>query len=183
MPVHRSRQTDSSVCSYLYYTTFFIFCAVLPYVFSQAKPDLNRTYLSEELQKLGISEFEAQMLSLSQKAFLPDWDRATLSECEAALLHGMLFGRTYGTIEQYWKNQVMKSKPEASSLSFGVKLRYFYRRLYPSREHMEKWCELYAPFFYRHSRLMPAARLWRFLRADKEKRRIVQKEFKTVRKM
>ncbi len=49
-------------------------CAVLPYVFSQAKPDLNRTYLCEELQKLGISEFETQMLSLSQKAFLPDWD-------------------------------------------------------------------------------------------------------------
>lgn len=153
------------------------------YIYLQAKPDLNRAYLDAELQKLGISEFEVQMRALAQKAFAPNLDRNTLTDAEAKLLQEMLFSRTYGTIEQHWKNQVLKSQPTGTEISSGVKLRYLWGRLFPSKAHMEVWCELYAPFFLRHPHLLPASRLWRLLRADHAKRQIVQKEFQTVRKM
>lgn len=76
-----------------------------------------------------------------------------------------------------------KTQPEGEPITAGVKFRYILRRLFPSRAHMEKWCELYSPFFHRHKWLMPAARVWRFIKAEKEQGTAMKKEFHTVRKM
>lgn len=153
------------------------------YVYNRAKDKLDRAYLDQELQKMGLLEFEEQMRLLADKFFDPALKKTNLTEQEWGILHELSFNHTYGRKENSWKNAVRKTQPEGEPITAGVKFRYILRRLFPTREHMEKWCELYSPFFHRHKWLMPAARIWRFVKAEKEQRKTIQKEFHTVRKM
>ena len=153
------------------------------YVYNRAKSKLDRAYLDQELQKIGLLEFEEQMRLLADKFFDPALKKADLTEQEWEILHELSFNHTYGRIENIWRNTVRKTQPEGEPITAGVKFRYILRRLFPSRAHMEKWCELYSPFFHRHKWLMPAARVWRFIKAEKEQGTAMKKEFYTVRKM
>lgn len=153
------------------------------HVYNRAKDKLDRVYLDQELQKIGLLEFEEQMRLLADKFFDPALKKTNLTEQEWEILQEFLFNHTYGRIENSWRNTVRKTQPEGKPITAGVKFRYILRRLFPSRAHMEKWCELYSPFFHRHKWLMPAARVWRFFKAEKERGMTIKKEFHTVRKM
>lgn len=153
------------------------------YVYSRAKDKLNRAYLDQELQKIGLLEFEEQMRALAGKIFEPMLNKVNLTGTEKAILMKLLYSRTNSTLEEYWEDTVRKNQSTQEPISRAVKFKYIWERLFPSREHMEKWCKLYAPIFCRHQWLMPAARVWRFMKAKKEKGTTIRKEVHTVRKM
>ena len=147
------------------------------HVYNRANDKLDRVYLDQELQKIGLLEFEEQMRLLADKFFDPALKKTNLTEQEWEILQEFLFNHTYGRIENSWRNTVRKTQPEGKPITAGVKFRYILRRLFPSRAHMEKWCELYSPFFHRHKWLMPAARVWRFFKAEKERGMTIKKNF------
>lgn len=153
------------------------------YVYHTAKANLDWRYLDGELAKIGLHDFEKEMRELSMKVFAPEFDGNSLSETEQKMLHKLLFDHTYGTIENYWRNQVKKMQPEGKTISGALKMKYLLKRVYPSKEYMEGWCQMYAPFFLKNKALIPAARIWRLVRISRENRKIIQREFNTVRKM
>ena len=153
------------------------------YVYNRAKDKLDRAYLDRELQKIGLLEFEEQMRVAADKIFEPTLRKVDLTEAEELILREILFSRTYGTSEHHWRNTVRQTQPKGEPVSISVKFKYILGRLFPGKSHMEKWCELYCPFFYRHKWLMPAAWVWRFVKAEKERGTTMKKEFHTVRKM
>lgn len=153
------------------------------YVYNKAKENLNGKYLKEELEKLGLCEFENEMRTLAFKIFTPDCNYDSLTVNERKTLCKLLFGRTYGTIENYWRKQVTKIQTDGSDVSTAVKVKYLLRRVFPGAEHMEQWCQLYAPFFLEHRWLMPAAGIWRMIQAQRRHGKMLKREFDTVRKM
>lgn len=56
------------------------------------------------------------------------------------------------------------------------------RRFHPTHQHMIKWCETQAPFFYQHTWLMPIARIKRLIRLNKTQRNIIKHEIHTITK-
>lgn len=151
------------------------------YVYNTAKGNLNRAYLDGELDKLGLREFERDVTELANKLF--GNEALPLTEEERKLLGAFLVSGTYGTVENHWRKQVKKSRPEEEKTSIGTKLRYFSNRLFPSKSHMEKWCELYAPYFLSHRYLLPAARILRFAQMLGKRGKSAQREFDTVWRM
>lgn len=121
------------------------------------------------------------MKELAFKVFSHLSSDSPLTEKEERMLRKMLFNRTYGTMGNYWRKQVKKVQEEGQGTLGAAKRKYLLKRLFPGKAHMEKWCELYAPFFAKPRWLMPAARIWRIIR--KENRKKVKEEFHTVRKM
>lgn len=153
------------------------------YVYHRAKPDLDRRYLDGEFEKIGILDFEKEMRALALKTFADQPEPIAFTENEQKILYELMSNHTYGTIENVWRMQVKKTQPEGASITPVVKMKYFLTRLFPNKEHMEKWCEMYAPFFFRNKWLMPIAYIWRIVKADSEKNKRVKKEFDTVKKM
>lgn len=151
------------------------------YVYNREKVQIDATYLDEELKKIGLYDFEKELKKLAFKVFAHASSDDPLTEKEERMLQNMLFNRTYGTIENYWRKQVKKVQENGQDTLGTAKRKYLLKRLFPGKEHMEKWCELYAPFFTRHPWLMPAAGIWRIIR--KENRDKIKSEFDTVKKM
>lgn len=153
------------------------------YIYRRAKPDLNQDYLNQELEKLGLKDFAVRMETLAAKTFQAAEKETPFTAQEQSMLRELTLHHTYGTVENAWRKRVRKETPEGTEISARVKWAYFRRRLFPSKAHMEKWCELYAPFFLRHRYLLPAARIARFAQLLGKKGKTVQREFDTVRKM
>lgn len=153
------------------------------YVYNGAKNNLNREYLKEEFTKTDLCDFEKEMRELAMKIFNPQFDYSSLTEKEQKMLYTLMFNHTYGTQENVWRKQVKETQPDGAEITPAVKIKYFLARLFPGKEHMEKWCEMYAPFFFRNRWLMPLAYIWRIVKADRKKTTRMKKEFETVRKM
>lgn len=152
-------------------------------VYHREKPNLDRRYLDREFEKIGILDFEREMRALALKTFANQPEPIAFTENEQKILYELMSNHTYGTIENVWRKQVKKTQPEGASITPVVKMKYFLTRLFPNKEHMEKWCKSYAPFFFRNKWLMPVSYIWRIVKADSEKNKRVKKEFDTVKKM
>ena len=120
---------------------------------------------------------------MALKTFADQPEPIAFTENEQKILYELMSNHTYGTIENAWRKQVKKTQPEGASITPVVKMKYFLTRLFPNKEHMEKWCKAYAPFFFRNKWLMPIAYIWRIVKADSEKNKRMKKEFDTVKKM
>lgn len=153
------------------------------YVYNKVKNNLDHEYVKEELLKTGLGDFEKEMRELAFKIFVPQFKHTLLTEKERKILESFMFNHTYGTMENVWRKQVKKAHPDGTKVTSAVKIKYFMARLFPDKEHMDKWCEMYSPFFFRNKWLMPIAYIWRIVKIDAEKTKIIKKEFKTVRKM
>lgn len=153
------------------------------YVYNKAKDNLDRKYLDEELAKIGLYDFERDMKELSLKVFAPEFDYSILTEKEQKMLYELLFSRTYGTMENFWRKQVKKTQSDGIRILAVIKIKYLLRRVFPRKADIEKWCELYVPFFSGKRWMIPIAYIWRIVRVDKKRRKMIKKELDTVRKM
>lgn len=151
------------------------------YIYNKKKDHMDRKYLDQEFDKMGILAFENEFRNLAQKILAPEATIEALSEKEQDMLEEVLFSYTYGTIQKYWNYQLRMIDPNRDNISAGIKFRYLIHRLFPSRAEMEQWCEQYAPYFLRHKRLMPAARVWRIVKAS-EKGKKIKAELRTIKK-
>ncbi len=143
------------------------------YVYLKAKNDsLDWKYISDECEKLGISDFERQSRELAKNIFS---ESATeLSDDDKAMLEFYLGSGAYGTLEQKTHQTIDKLYAESGSDSKRkAKMRYIKERLFPP---MEVYKARY-PFFYRHKVLLPLGWVCRVVKGVTVSRKRVNKEF------
>lgn len=139
------------------------------YVYIHQKNDvLDWDYISGELEKLGIGDFERKSRQLSMKVFssaeLPE-----LSEDERKMLEFYLFSGTYGTMEQYVQRKIEKFQKQTRSTS---RLKYIWHRIFPPMYVYEA----FFPFFYRYKILLPVGWAYRLIRGVTARRKKVKSE-------
>lgn len=142
------------------------------YIYLHEKSDsLNRKYISEELKKLGIEDFETKSRQLSMKLFSSSPIDKELSNNEKKLLECYINSGTYGTMGQYVQNAFDDFCENSGSKS---KLKYIWHRIFPPMT-IYKVC---FPFFYKHKILLPVGWVYRLIRGIFKKRNKVKCELK-----
>lgn len=127
------------------------------FIYIKSKPNtLDWKYIDEELQKLGISEFEQKARQLCLTVF-SGCDLPELSDDENELLRYYLCSGTYGTLENNVKNSMEKIQNETGSSS---KFKYIWNRFFPPM----KFYKMHYPFFYKHKLLLPFAWIYRIFK-------------------
>lgn len=138
------------------------------YVYYKKKEQtLEWDYITKELEKLGISDFEQKMRSLSTKvfSFLP------LSDEELKDLMYFVDSNCYGTIDHYIANRLDGDDSEKA------KRRYVFKRIFPDEEFLRK----YYPRVYRHRALYPLMVIYRPFKGLATKRKKLYREFKGLK--
>ncbi len=129
---------------------------------------LDREYISSELDKMGIRDFEERNRSLSMRLFtgeaLPDADREMLEYLRAS--------GTYGTVGNRVRNRiaVYGDKP-------GGKLRYAFKRLFLPLSLVR----VYYPLFCKIPILLPFLPFYRALRSLLSPKGTIKAELKALR--
>ena len=138
------------------------------YVYLQVKQDsMDWAYISDECEKLGISDFEHQSRNLSQRVFRES--SAELSDEDKLMLEHYLKSGTYGTLEQYTQQKIEKFQKQTGSTS---RRKYIWQRIFPPMEIYEA----FFPFFYRHKILLPVGWAYRLIRGVTARRKKVKSE-------
>lgn len=156
------------------------------YICNKVKDKMDQSYLKQQLDQMGILEFEHEIKALAQKVL--NSEAATekffnaLSVKEQVMLEELVSSSTYGMKQRFWKNQLLKIQPNTNRMSITIKLRYSIHRLFPDRTYMEEWCQQYAPYFLQHKWLMPLASIWRIIKRGVKKRAQIKEELDTIRK-
>lgn len=141
------------------------------YIFLKSNT-LDMSYISDEMKKLGLSEFEQLNRSVAMKVFNQD----TLTEREQAVLDYVISSGTYGSTKNRVGNDVKK---------YGGKFGYLVHRIVgPVGKNdllRDQYRKRYSVFF-RYPILLPFLPFYRFFKAlfTSPKRLFV--EFKTLRK-
>ena len=129
---------------------------------------LDTNYISAEIEKLGISSFEQQNLSLALNLF----GNGQLTEKNQDMLEYIIYSGTYGTIQNVIENKIKKQ----SNVKKG-KLTFIKNKLFmPLKE-----IKLYYPFYYRHKILLPVLffyRIGKALTVSRKKTKITLKILK-----
>lgn len=107
---------------------------------SHFKNSLDNKYVSEELKKLCIYDFERDSRRLAEKVF----NGIKLDENEKQMLDIFIFSSTYGNFKMQMKNRGVDG-------SFLSKVKYVVRRLSLTERDLKE----NHPFFYRHRALRP----------------------------
>ena len=127
------------------------------FVYVRSKGDgLDWNYISGELDKLGIGEFEQKSRSLAMKIFSSP-ELPKLSDDERDMLEYYLLSGTYGTGKNHVENSMKKFSEKTGSNS---RFRYIMRRIFPE---LEAYKEHY-PFFYKHRILLPVGWMYRLFK-------------------
>ena len=140
------------------------------YVYLKEKGEaLDWAYIAREVEKLGISDFEAQNRSLALCLF----GREKLTEQDEEMLEYILFSGTYGTVEHGISNKVEK-------LGGGLRGRakYLLSRIFLPMESIKS---VY-PFFYKYKLLLPVLFFYRIGKGLTIRRRKVIGELKILTK-
>lgn len=138
------------------------------YIYLQVKQDsMDWAYISDECEKLGISDFEHQSRNLSQRVFRES--SAELSDEDKLMLEHYLKSGTYGTLEQYTQQKIEKFQKQTGSTS---RRKYIWQRIFPPMEIYEA----FFPFFYRHKILLPVGWAYRLIRGVTARRKKVKSE-------
>lgn len=120
---------------------------------------LNWDYVNQELEALGIRDYETGSRTLAEKLFGSETpvSEFTLTEQEQEMLLYYLGSSTYGNFENRITNQLHSIQADGKPISGFTKFKYCMTRLFPGRN----WCKLPYPFIYRHPCLLPAFWIWR----------------------
>ena len=132
---------------------------------------LDFDFISVEMEKLGLSEFEQTNRQLSEKLF----ENGNLSAKEQELLDYILASGTYGTVQHRVNNSLRKNG--------WSKLNYTVHRFFVPIRKNDKGYASYAdsyPFFYKHKILLPLLPFYRTIRAMKSGR--FKSEVKALKK-
>ncbi len=120
------------------------------YVYRKSGPqNLNGEYLSKELSKLGLEDFEQKTRRLAEKVFR-EGKPEHLNREEEKLLEAYAQSGMYGT-----KARKIQLKAERSG-----KARYLLKRIFMPLPDVAR----FYPFFYRHKLLLPILPFYRLLR-------------------
>ncbi|MBR1456165.1 MAG: nucleotidyltransferase family protein [Oscillospiraceae bacterium] len=130
---------------------------------------LDRAYIREQTEKLGITDYEENSRALALRLFSGE---ALSGEDEERLAYMMLSG-THGRLDNRVDNRVGRLGGGAAG-----RLRYLTRRLFLSRGEVEAAY----PFFARHPLLRPLLFFRRLWRALTVRRRKVAQELKALRR-
>lgn len=145
------------------------------YVYLKEKGDnLNRSYIDNELEKLGIKDFEQKSCELSKKIFgsvtLPE-----LTPDEKEHLEYYFFSGTYGTFEHRIKNQMQKHIQKTGNIT---KFSYIMSRIFPDLSYYK----LYYPYAYKHKILIPFAWTARLFKGIIHRRKKIKSELKVFKR-
>jgi hypothetical protein len=139
------------------------------YVYLKAKSNtMNWDYISNQLKKLGIADFEKKSRVLAQKVF-SNPVHTKLSDEETEMLEFYLFSGTYGTMTNRVKNNMNKNG--------SSKLKYLLSRTFPPMEFIRK----NYPFFYKYKFLMPFCWIFRIVRGFTVRNKKISAEIKAVK--
>ena len=143
------------------------------------KGRLRQDYVSDELKKLGLLDFESATRVLAFKIFSPESTvsdiRALLSDKEAELLDLYITSGTFGTYELFIKKKLSGDFVGSSSKK-NKKIKYFFRRMFPRLEYYK----LYHPTAYRYKILIPGCWLLFIFNAIFFKRKKIFSEIKAL---
>lgn len=143
------------------------------FVFLRCKgKTMDLRYLSNELRKLDLTDFEQEIRSLAFKLF--DVRPNPLTDREEELLD--LFGRAgaVGSVEVMVKQRVDRLRKANKDSKWS----YYKSRLFLSYE----WFEDHLPFYARHRWLIPAYYVFRFFRAILFRRKSLKTELEALKK-
>ena len=118
------------------------------------KPDIE--YVTAEVKKLGIADFEKINRSLSLHLF----DGQPLTEEEADMLDFILFSGTYGTQENSVINRMRKVTGKHGRVNAGMKMKYYVSRLFPAQDFLYPYYPL-----AKYKILIPLVWVFRAVRA------------------
>lgn len=121
------------------------------YMFNKTHTELDRKYISEELEKLDLVRFEEHSRYLSNKLF----SFQTLNEDDIDQLSDYLDSTVYGTLKKGFDNNFDKRYGEMSNRK--AKAKYLFDRVFINGEALEN----NYPFFYRHKILLPFLYIYR----------------------
>ena len=134
------------------------------------KDELDRSYIDEELNKLGIGDFERMNRDLSKAMF----SGRSLTENEKASLLYFVSSGTYGTVEGYLHSYI--SDKLSNDDSGKAKRRYILGRLFVHGDELKAKF----PFFYRHKYLLPFLYIQRIFKAAFVNPQKVKRELKEL---
>lgn len=146
------------------------------WAFDQAKgPILDKAYLCQELDTLGLTEFESQMRNLA----LTGLNGGELTQDQQELLWYMAGSGAYGTVRQRMENAAKKvnAEGEETGHAASAKARYLWQRMFGTGEAFLK--QNY-PFFYEHKIARPLFPLYRIFRALTRNQASTLREVKTI---
>lgn len=120
---------------------------------------LDWDYVNQELEGLGIRDYETDSRTLAEKIFGSESPAAEfdLTEPEQKMLQYYLGSSTYGTIKNRVDNILRSIQADEKPISGFTKFKYCMTRIFPGRG----WCKKHYPFIYRHPCLLPAFWIWR----------------------
>lgn len=140
------------------------------YVYLNAKKDtLDFKYVEDELQKIGIGEYEKRTRKLCEKIF-SERGLELLSEGEIKEVEYYLFSGTYGTQKQRIANQVTRLQNGGGRKR--AKAVYLWKRVFPRRDILEAYC----PAAKKSVLLLPYAWIKRCFIVGTERKQSVKKE-------
>ena len=120
------------------------------------KEKLDMDYVAGETEKLGIREYETLNRSLSLHLF----EGEPLTEKESDMLDFIMFSGTYGTMENGIVNRMKKMTGKQGKVTAGIKLKYYFSRLFPRHEFLYPWYPL-----AKYKIFIPFVWVFRFFRA------------------
>ncbi len=121
------------------------------YLYRLRKTALDERYIAGELAKLGLSAFERDCRSLSDKLFGPQSPAAELTADEAAMLAWVESSGVYGTVSHHVQNDLKKLRPDGKAANGSTRVKYLFRWIFPD----VNWYRENAPFAYRHRWAVP----------------------------
>lgn len=140
------------------------------------KDTLDFDYITNELQKLRIDEYEKVNRSLSMKLFSADSSEA-LDDEEQKMYEYIVNSGTYGRADNYYVNIVDNYFDEKNDNKKRSKAKYVLRRIFiPMRSVKSGF-----PFFYRHKIFMPFLIIFRIGRALTTRRKNTKAEMDALK--
>ena len=121
---------------------------------------LDMDYVAAETEKLGIREFEELNRSLSFHIFADGMALESLPEKERDMLSFVQKSGTYGTMENSIRNRMKKVTGKQGKVTAGMKLKYYFNRLFPRQELLYPWYPL-----AKYKVFIPLVWVFRLLRA------------------
>lgn len=157
---------------------------------------LDRSYLADELSKLGLRDFEQWTRRLSFRALEdpraacrcaqgrdaergPTQKTAGLSDADQARLLRLMNGGTYGTWQTVMERRLDAIRADSPNDDADVKKRYVASRVFVSEEQMQEAF----PFFWRHAWMRPLLPLYRMGRGLVRNPKKIACEIKALRRL
>jgi hypothetical protein len=124
--------------------------------------EMNFAYIESELTRLGMADFEKMMRALAFKLFAEPNHKNLLkfTAAEADFLAYHIHSGVYGTTGNAMKIKLDEIS-KGGKITFGVKVKYFMRRLIPGNDcYMLRY-----PLAYKYKVLIPFVVIARFVQA------------------